>query len=163
MLQAQPQKAKKKVNLESKTLAESTQPPGEWLELPHCANEEIKAQRDYIACQGRARCDLKWPGATPSLPARPSPLSASHQPPRRRGLLPFPTEGLSRCPWGPGPPTIATDPGLTWPFIRPGDRTPSGPTAAQVGSPSQLRFRETLPLTWPSPNPSYGPPALSRD
>lgn len=96
--------------------------------------------------------------ATPSLPARPSPTSGSHRTRRGEGLLPFPTEGLSRCPWRPGLPTIAAEPGLTQPFIRAGDRAPPGPTAAQVGSPSRLRFRETLPLSLSLPQPWPRPP-----
>lgn len=43
--------------------------------------------------------------------------------------------------------------------IRAGDHEPSGPAAAQVGSPSQLHFRETLPLELSCPSPKPGQPA----
>jgi hypothetical protein len=68
--------------------------------------------------------------------------------PISEATCPFPMESLSRR-FPPGPQAWAFNnsrrQGLTQPFIRAGDHAPSGPAAAQVGSPSQLCFRETLP------------------
>lgn len=103
-------------------------------------------------------CELKWqvtgqepdlfsccPGlphlCKPPAPSQRRPAPLSHREPQ-----PMPLEAWS--------PNNSADPRLTRPFIRAGDHEPSGPTAAQVGSPSQLHFRETLPLQRPVPPPT---------
>lgn len=104
-------------------------------------------------------CELKWPDTGELGPNLFSPCPALPQlckPPGPSLRRPAPLSHGEQVPLEAGPPTIAADPGLTLPFIRAGDRAPSGPTAAQVGSPSQLRFRETLPLALSLPHPGPG-------
>lgn len=121
-------------------------------------NEALRHEERALLVEVGLGCELKWQvteqepdplSSCPALPRlcqppapsqrRPAPLS--HREPR-----PMPLEAWS--------PNNSADPGLTRPFIGAGDHEPSGPTAAQVGSPSQLHFRETLPLQRPVPPPT---------
>lgn len=107
------------------------------------------------------RCELTWWDTGEQGPILLSPSLALPHLCKPQDPIPEKACPLSHGkPWQvPRASNNSTTPGLTQPFIRAGDHAPSGPAAAQVGSPSQLRFRETLASPCPSPWPRPAWPA----
>lgn len=145
-------------------------PPGEWLVISHCANEEPSAKRvpclsawgslqNQMTGGQKARTSLFSP--CPALPH----LCKPPDPVPEQACSPFPRRASAGAPGGWAS-NNSCRPGADLALYQAGDLAPSGPTAAQVGSPSQLRFRETLPLELslpqPWPRPACPPQRLER-
>lgn len=118
------------------------------------ARRESRAHGRELGCELQCQVTEQEPDPLSSCLALPRLCQPPAPSQRWAAWAPFPPRAPARPleAWGPD---NSADPGLTRPFIGAGDHQPSGPTAAQVGSPSRFHFRETLPSSaCPSPTPA---------